>query len=147
MSAPGRDEIDRALALDAAWAERARAAWLTMMALAVFGDLKGRRIGGVPRLRKQALDSGERLRAALADRDWIPQPRERLKNALATAIALSDALDELTDAAGALDGGADRGAFCDAVAALRVQTMDELGPRANAWAALLDRRGEADDNR
>lgn len=71
MSALDRAEIDRALALDATWAERTREAWLAMMALAVFGDLKAPRIGGVPRLRKKALDCGERLRAALAGRAWI----------------------------------------------------------------------------
>ncbi|MCL4800183.1 MAG: hypothetical protein KJ025_11395 [Burkholderiales bacterium] len=146
MSALDRAEIDRALALDATWADRTREAWLAMMALAVFGDLKAPRIGGVPRLRKKALDCGERLRAALAGRAWIPQPRERLKNALATTLALREALDELAAAAGELDGGADRAAFGASVDALRAAVMDELGPRANAWAALLDRRGEADDN-
>lgn len=147
MSAPDPAELDRALALDPAWAERARRAWLAVIGLAVFGDLKAPRIGGVPRLRKQALDCGERLRAALAGREWIPQPRERLKNALATALALRDALAGLAQAADALEGGADREALRAAVAALSATVLDELGRRANAWAVLLDRRPEADDNR
>jgi hypothetical protein len=147
MSTLDRDEIGRALVLDPAWVEGVRNAWLTVIALAVFGDLKAPRIGGVPRLRKKALDCGEKLRAALADRGWIPQPREQLKNALATALALRDALAELQSDARELDGGADRDAFRAAVSALAAAALDELAPRANAWAALLDRRGEADDNR
>jgi len=147
MSALERDEVERALALDRAWVGRVRQAWLEVIALAVLGDLKAPRIGGLPRLRKRALDCGEKLRAALADRDWIPQPRERLKSALATALALRDALAELGSDARELDGGADREAFRAAVAALAAAALDELEPRANAWAALLDRRGEADDNR
>jgi hypothetical protein len=146
MSTLDRDETQRALVLDPAWAERVRSAWLAMIALAVFGDLKTPRIGAVPRLRKKALDCGEKLRAALADRAWIPQPRDQLKNALATALALQDALAALESAARELDGGADRDAFRAAVAALAAAALDELVPRANAWAALLDRRDEADDN-
>jgi len=146
MSALDRETIERALILDPAWAERARSAWLEVIALAAFGDLKAPTIGGVPRLRKKVLDCGEKLRAALADRDWIPQPRDQLKNALATALALRDALAELESGARELDGGADRDAFRAAVAALGAAALDELVPRANAWASLLDRRREADDN-
>ncbi|MCC6610291.1 MAG: hypothetical protein IT515_11555 [Burkholderiales bacterium] len=147
MSTFDRDETQRALALDPAWAERVRAAWLEMIGLAVFGDLKAARIGAVPRLRKKALDCGERLRAALADRGWIPQPRDQVKNALATTLALRDVLAELERDARELDGGADRDVFGAAVAALAAVALDELGPRANTWAALLDRRDEGDDNR
>jgi hypothetical protein len=146
MSTLDRDEIGRVLVLDPTWAAGVRNAWLTVIALAVFGDLKAPRIGGVPRLRKRALDCGEKLRAALADRGWIPQPREQLKNALATALALRDALAELQSDARELDGGTDRDAFRAAVSALAAAALDELAPRANAWAALLDRLGEADDN-
>jgi hypothetical protein len=88
-------EVDRALALDAAWAGRLRAMWLDLAAVAVFGDLRAAHVGALPRLRKQVLDAGERLRAVLADRAWIPRPRERLKNALASALALREALDAL----------------------------------------------------
>jgi hypothetical protein len=138
-------EVDRALALDAAWAGRLRALWLDLAASAVFGDLRGPRVGALPRLRKQVLDAGERLRAMLAGRAWIPQPRERLKNALASALALREARAALGPAAGELEG-ADADAFRAALSRLSTAALDEIAPRANEWAALLDRRAPDEDN-
>lgn len=138
-------EVDRALALDPAWAGRLRAMWLELAAAAVFGDLRGPHVGALPRLRKQVLDAGERLRAVLAARAWIPQPRDRLKNALASVLALREALDALEPAAREL-GGADAATFRSALAALRAAALDEIAPRANDWAALLDRRAPDEDN-
>jgi hypothetical protein len=138
-------EVDRALALDTDWAARLRAMWLDLAAGAVFGDLRAPRVGALPRLRKQVLDAGERLRALTADRAWIPQPRERLKNALASALALRETLDGLASAAREL-GGADGEAFRATLAGLRAAALDEIAPRANEWAALLDRRAPDEDN-
>jgi hypothetical protein len=138
-------EVDRALRLDADWAARLRVLWLDLASNAVFGDLRAPRVGVLPRLRKQVLDAGERLRALIADRAWIPQPRERLKNALASALALRETLDALESAAREVDG-ADGAAFRATLAALRAAALDELAPRANAWAALLDRRVPDSDN-
>jgi hypothetical protein len=138
-------EADAALALDAAWCAQVRAAWSHAAELAVFGDLRGAALGGLPRLRKRVLDLGERLRALLAGRDWIPQPRERLKNALASAIGARDALDEVRQQAAALDG-ADAARLAAALAALEALIAPVVGARANAWAALLARRGDDDDN-
>lgn len=139
------EEVDRALALDAAWAGRLRTLWLDLARVAVFGDLRGPHVGALPRLRKQVLDAGERLRAVLADRAWIPQPRERLKNALASALALRESLDALEPAARELDG-ADAAALRVALAGLRAAALDEIAPRANEWATLLDRRARDEDN-
>jgi hypothetical protein len=91
------------------------------------------------------LDAGERLRAMLADRTWIPQPRERLKNALASVLALREILDVLTSAARELDG-ADATTFRAALAGLTAAALDEIASRANEWAALLDRRVRDEDN-
>ena len=111
MSALDPDEVTRALRLDPAWAARLRGQWLNLMELAVFGDLKSRRLGALPRLRKKALDCGAKLRSMLGDRNWIPQPREQLKRALASALALEQALDELETGARELENGADLGAY------------------------------------
>ncbi len=133
-------EVARALSLDEQWTAHLRRQWLELMALAMFGDLKSQRLGTLPRLRKKALDCGEKLRATLADRDWIPQPRERLKNALASALALEQSLADLEAGAKELEGGADLDAYRTAVATLSRAARDGLFTRTNEWAALLDRR-------
>jgi hypothetical protein len=138
-------EADAALALDDAWHADVRAAWTRIADLAVFGDLRAAAIGALPRLRKRVLDLGERLRALAAGRDWIPQPRERLKNALASAIGARDALAEVRGQAAGLTG-ADAEALQAAVEALAGAIEPVVGERANAWAALLARRGGDDDN-
>jgi hypothetical protein len=119
--------------------------WLELAAEAVFGDLRGPQVGAVPRMRKQVLDAGERLRAVLSDRAWIPRRRERLKNALASSLALREALDALEVAARPLDG-ADAAAFRSTLAGLRAAALDVLAPRADEWAGLLDRRARDEDN-
>jgi hypothetical protein len=140
-----RNEVDRALRLDPDWAERCRTLWVELVATAVFGDLRSPRVGALPRLRKRVLDAGERLRALFADRAWIPQPRERLKSALASALALKEVLDELAAGAGELDG-ADRERFAAILAQLRAAALDSITPRANEWALLLDRRTAEEEN-
>lgn len=138
-------EVDRSLALDAAWVARLKALWLELVAIAAFGALRGPHAGALPRLRKQVLDAGERLRALVADRAWIPRPRERLKNALASALALREALDALDAAAREIEG-ADGTGLRAALRALRAAALDPIVPRANEWAALLDRRADGEDN-
>lgn len=140
MSTLDPEEVARALELDGAWAEQLRGRWLSLTDLAVFGDLKSKRLGALPRLRKKVLDGGEKLRSLFADRDWIPQPREQLKNALASALALEQALAELEIGARELDGGADLEAYRAAVSELCNATREELRVRSNEWAWLLDRR-------
>ena len=140
MSTLDPAEVARALELDGAWAEQLRSRWLSLMDLAVFGDLKSQRLGALPRVRKKVLDGGEKLRSLLADRDWIPQPREQLKNALASALALEQVLAELEFGARELDGGADLEAYRAAVSELCNATRAELRVRSGEWAGLLDRR-------
>jgi len=140
MSTPDPQEVVQALTLDPAWVAQLREQWLRVMALAMFGDLKSPRLGALPRLRKKGLDCGEKLRSMLADRRWIPQPREQLKNALASALALEQVLSDLESGARELEGGTDLVAYRDVVSKLGATARDELRLRCNEWASLLDRR-------
>jgi hypothetical protein len=133
-------QVARALALDPDWATALRNQWSRLIEIAVFGDLKSQRLGALPRLRKKALDCGEKLRSMLATRDWIPQPREQLKNALASALALEQALADLEAGAAELDSGADLEAYRTAISVLATTAREELRVRSNEWASLLDRR-------
>jgi hypothetical protein len=129
--------VDQALVLHAECERTARASWLALLDLAVWGDLRSSRLGALPKVRKRALDAGERLRSMFARRDWIPHPRERLKNALASLSNLQRSLEELERAAAQLDGGADLDWFRSCCAELR-NALEPLAPAAERWAALLD---------
>lgn len=136
---PGMDSeaVKQALTLAPAWARQARQAWLGLMDLAVWGDLGSARLGAVGRVRKRVLEVGEKLKSLAGDRDWIPHPREQLKNALASALHLRDSLDELARLAGDLDRGADLEALRSGLAELR-RLVQELAPLEQRWAQLLD---------
>lgn len=132
------------MSIDPGWSARARAAWLELMELAVFGDMRASRLGTMGRLRKRVLDVGEKLRSFTNDRGWIPHPREQLKNALGSALSLKESLGLLAASAAEADGGAGRERFQTRLAELK-QLVEELEPKQNAWAALLDsqyRQGE-----
>jgi hypothetical protein len=124
--------------LDPDFARELRRHWSHLIDLAVFGDLKSSRIGAMPRLRKRTLEAGERLRALGASREWIPHPREQIKNALASALHLRESLDQLESAAAELDGGADLAAFRGELAGLRDVVLARLPAMENRYAALLD---------
>jgi hypothetical protein len=131
------NEVRRAVTLDPRWAGEARAAWLALMDLCVFGDVKSSRLGALTRLRRRALDTGERLRSMTAARDWIPHPREQLKSALASALSLRESLQQLAAAARDVDGGGGRDELARCLARLE-ELASALAPLENAWAALLD---------
>jgi len=137
QSAMDNEAIKQALALDAAWTSRARQVWLTLMDLAVCGDLSSPRLGTMGRVRKRTLDVGEKLKSLTGDRNWIPHPRERLKNALASALHLNDSLNELERIAADLGNGADLGTFGKNLAELR-HLVHGLAPLEQQWAKLLD---------
>lgn len=137
-------EVDRALNLDADRAREARTAWLALMDLAVWGDLRASRVGAVPKLRKRALETGERMKSMFSSRDWIPHARERLKNALASFLNLRQSLCELDRAAAALDAGADLTAFHHLCTELNT-IAEGLSPAAQRWSQLLDSQYGADD--
>jgi hypothetical protein len=129
--------VNEALALDPEWESAARRTWVGLMELVVWGELNSSRLGAVARLRKRALEVGEGLRSLTASRDWIPRSRERLKNALASALNLRESLQALEGAAQSLDGGADRAALRARIADLR-RLLERLEPLENRWAVLLD---------
>ena len=140
------DEVLAAVTLDRAWVAEARAAWLALMELAVFGDVKSSRLGAMTRVRKRALDVGERLRSLVAERAWIPHPREQLKNALACALNLRESLTQLAASAKDVDAGGEAQALQAAIQRLEA-LAERLRPLENRWASLLDAqyRSAADD--
>ena len=131
------EAVKRALMIDPGWGCRARQAWLAAMALAVCGDVRSSRLGVTARIRKRVLEVGERLKSLSADRNWIPHPREQLKNALASALNLRNSLSELERAAGDLESGADLEAFIAGLSKLR-EVVEQIAPLENQWAQLLD---------
>ena len=88
------EAVDRAIACDADWLAALRRDWLALADLAVWGGAQSSRLGALPRLRKRIMELGERLASLGAPRGWIPQPRERVKSVLATAIAARELLDQ-----------------------------------------------------
>lgn len=131
--------VAAALQLDPGWERSARSAWVALIELCVWGDLDSRRLGAMPRLRRQVLEAGERLRRMTAGRDWIPHPRERLKNALASAIALHESLAELERVVHDVEAGVDRSAFCRQLAVLQTLAA-QLSAHERRWAELLDQQ-------
>ncbi len=131
------EAVKRALVIDPDWVCLARQAWLAAMGLAVWGDVRSSRLGVTARIRKRVLEVGEKLKSLSADRNWIPHPREQLKNALASALNLRNSLSELERAAGGLDGGADLEAFIAGLSKLR-EVVEQIAPLENQWAQLLD---------
>ncbi len=132
------DAVDRALAADAAWLAELRERWGALVKIVVWGRLASARIGALPRLRKRVLELGEKLAALGAPREWIPRPRERLKSALAAALAARALLEQCAQALDELDAGDDREALARSLAALREVAEAQLEQYAGRWAALLD---------
>lgn len=136
--------VKQVLVIDPDWVCAARRAWLVLMELGVWGDLRSSRLGVTARTRKRVLEVGEKLKSLAADRDWIPHPREQLKNALASVVNLRDSLNELECAAASLDGGADLDAFGAELRELS-RIVEKVAPLENRWAQLLDSQyGEED---
>ena len=132
------DEVRHAVTLDPAWVAELRAQWSALMDIAVWGEVKSSRMGAATRMRKRLLEVGEKLRSLAADRDWIPHPREQVKNALGSAFSLKDALLQFERAAQDMDGGNDRAVFGERVVQLHQSLLTRLAELENTWAALLD---------
>ena len=132
------DTVDRALACDAGWLAALRRDWLTLADLAVWSGAQSSKLGALPRLRKRIMELGERLAALGAPRGWIPQPRERLKSALATAIAARELLEQCAQALAELEPGTAQDALAAALEDLSRRVRAPLDEHATRWAALLD---------
>ena len=132
------DEVRQAVTLDQVWVAELRAQWTALMELAVWGEVKSARMGAATRMRKRLLEVGEKLRSLAADRDWIPHPREQVKNALGSAFSLKDALLQFERAAQDMDGGSDCAEFGELAIQLHQSLLIRLAELENIWAALLD---------
>jgi exonuclease VII small subunit len=130
-------QAEQALAPDPRWERAAHSHWLALMDLAVWADLRLPQLGAVTRLRKRVLELGECLRSVGADRQWIPHPRERMKNALASTLRLRQCLRDLERIVEGLDEGTQSRAFRAQLAELAA-LAEELAPLERAWAQWLD---------
>ena len=125
------------VALPAELMAQAQAQWMTLMTVAVWGDLKSEQLGLLGKLRKRILDLGERLKSLDGDRAWIPKRRERIKNLLGSCLSARDALLQAERAAQGVTGGRDIGKLSEAFVALHRLITSELQGHENAWAETL----------
>ena len=132
------EEVKRAVTLDPAWTAEVRRIWLDLMELTVWGDVKSTRLGAMTKLRKKVLDLGEKLKSLVADREWIPHPREQVKNALGSSFNLKDSLLQLERAAQDVDGGDELARFNQLMVQLHSLVLTPLESLENRWAQLLD---------
>lgn len=132
------DALDRALALSPSLLAGLRRDWGEVIDLAVWSTLDSGRLGAVPRLRKRALQVGERIAALGASRAWIPHSRERAKSALASALAAVEAIEQFETESGALKPGAERDTLMAAFGKLRESADQPLRDYAERCARLLE---------
>ena len=135
-----------AVTIDPTLVNELRQRWLLLIELAVWGEVKSTRMGATARMRKRLLEVGEKLRSLVADRAWIPHPREQVKNALGSAYSLKDALLQFERAAQDVDGGSDYADFAAAVIALHQCLLARLPDLENQWAGLLDSQYDEDED-
>lgn len=132
------EALDRALAFDASRLKLLRHDWQALIDLVVWAPLDSDRLGALPRIRKRALNIGERVAALGASRTWIPHSRERAKNAIASALAALQALEQFEWALAELKQGTDRDALTLAFAALRAAAEQPIREYGNHCARLLE---------
>lgn len=123
---------------DDAEREALRGDWLRLIEATVWGDLQTARLGALPRLRKRVLELGERLAAVDAPRSWIPQPRERLKSALATALAARESLAQCARALDDLEPDATRDALRIVLAGIERRCAPRIEAATERWARQLE---------
>jgi hypothetical protein len=133
-----RLDVDAALRLDENWAVLLRARWMELVECMMFGELAASQLVAIPKARCAAFDCGERVASLLAMRNWIPRPRERLKNALASAQALREALGRFGVSVGRIDRGADRARLRGHIANLQDAIDAKLCGIEQSWAQLSD---------
>lgn len=140
------EAVRQAVAIDPARQDSLQHRWMALMDTSLWGRVKSSRLGAISRLRRRVLEVGEKLVSLCAVRDWIPHPREQLKNALGSSLALKDALAQLHRAAGDIDGGEDAGHFSTQLAALEQELAAWLPELENRWATLLDTQYEESED-
>ncbi len=132
------EAILQAVTINRAWRDEIAAEWLALMDLAVWGEVKSSRLGAMNRVRRRVLEVGEKLHSLCAAREWIPHPREQLKNALGSSFSLKDSMAQLTKSAEDADGGADGQRFAEQLARLKCVIESQLPALENRWAEWLD---------
>ena len=132
------EEVRLAVTMEPVWVEEVKLTWLELMALCVWGDVKSSRLGAMGKFRKKTLDLGEKLKSMAADREWIPHPREQVKNALGSSFNLKDSLLQLERAAQDVDGGKQLEQFNQLMVRLHTLVVTPLETLENRWAQLLD---------
>lgn len=128
---------DAPVTLDPAVVAQFRNGWLALVETAVWGDLKCDQIGALGKFRKRILDLGERLKSLEADRQWIPQKRERIKNLLGSCMAARDALLLVERSAQTLTGGTDLPRLTETLIAIHTVVTTDLQEQENQWAQAL----------
>ncbi len=131
-------ETDVTLRFPPEWVDGLRAHWQLLMSAAVWGDLETEQLGAASRLRRRLLELGERTRSLVAPRDWIPHRRERVKSALAAALAVRETLSVTEAALTVLKPGLCSEKLNTVFGELRGMLTDELQQREMLWARLLD---------
>ncbi len=131
-------EVAATVTLDPQWVASLRHDWNQMMDILLWGDVKSSRLGAMSRVRKKALDLGEKMRSLVNSRAWIPHPREQLKNALGSSFNMRDALLQFERGAQDIDGGSELDRFNALVVQLHRNLLEPLEPLEANWARLLD---------
>lgn len=131
-------EVSATVTLDPEWVASLRQDWNALMDLLMWGDVKSSRLGALSRVRKKALDLGEKMRSMVNSRAWIPHPREQLKNALGSSFNLRDALLQFERGAQDIDAGSELDRFNVLVVQLHRNLLEPLEPLEANWARLLD---------
>lgn len=120
--------------------ERWRRDWLELMELAVWGDLRSSQIGLAGKLRKRALEFGERLRSYASDRSWIPHPREQIKNALSSSLQLREVMEKVGEVLSQFAEGTDLACLQVFWEAFSASLMADITEREAALVALLNQQ-------
>lgn len=122
-----------------------RREWLTLLDLAVFGDVRSKKIGAIDRLRKRLLESGEGLRSLTNDRSWIPLAREQIKGAMGASVKLRDVLLGLERAAQTVEQGEDFERFERTLLDYRQRLLKLIEHHETLWATLLEEQYDIDE--
>jgi hypothetical protein len=130
--------VQRSFAFEPGRIADLRRQWAGLMETLVWGELRSSKLGALPRLRKRFLELGENLRSVVNDREWIPQPRERVKGAMGACLNLRDALNQVERGATTLESGEDFPTFEQDLLAFRQQLLVFLEHHEAQWGELLE---------
>lgn len=114
--------------------------WQRLMDAVTWEALHSQQIGQLTRLRKRVLDLGEKLHSLVADKAWIPSPRDRIKTALATALAAEEALQHVRTQLQGLEDNAAARTTAQISQDLEQAVIQRLARRKQQWAAWLDQQ-------